>query len=49
MGVEGVCLICHGSSKARDIKSAIRGAQELIKRGIADKIRERLSQLNLKS
>jgi fatty acid/phospholipid biosynthesis enzyme len=42
-------LICHGSSRAKDINSAIRGAKELIERGIVDKIRERLSQLSLKS
>jgi len=49
LGVEGICLICHGSSRAKDMKSAIRAAKELMERGIVDKIRERLSQLNLKS
>ena len=49
LGVEGVCLVCHGSSRAKDIKSAIKGAKELIEKGIVNKIRERLSQLNLKS
>lgn len=47
LGVEGVCLICHGKSKSRDIKSAILRAKELVERGILEKIRERLSHLSL--
>jgi glycerol-3-phosphate acyltransferase PlsX len=47
LGVEGVCLICHGKSKARDIKSAILRAKELVERGILEKIRERLSRFSL--
>ncbi len=49
LGVEGVCLICHGKSRAKDIKSAIVGASELIEKKILDKIRERLSGLNLEN
>lgn len=47
LGVEGVCLVCHGKSKARDIKSAIVRAKELVEQGILEKIRERLSPLSL--
>ncbi|MEN3202502.1 MAG: phosphate acyltransferase PlsX [Atribacterota bacterium] len=49
LGVEGVCLICHGKSKARDIKSAILRAKELVEQGILEKIRERLSHFSLES
>jgi len=46
LGVEGVCLICHGKSKAKGIKSAILKAKELAENGIVLAIRERLSKLN---
>lgn len=49
LGVEGVCLICHGKSKARDIKSAILRARELVEQGILEKIRERLAHFSLES
>ncbi|MBL8850510.1 MAG: phosphate acyltransferase PlsX [Planctomycetaceae bacterium] len=29
LGVDGICLICHGSSDARSIANALRGAQTL--------------------
>lgn len=45
LGVEGVCLVCHGKSKARDIRSAIVRARELVEKGILHKIKERLSKL----
>ena len=45
LGVEGVCLVCHGKSKARDIRSAILRASELVEKGILDKIKERLSKV----
>lgn len=45
LGVEGICLVCHGKSKARDIRSAIFRARELVEKGILHKIKERLSKL----
>jgi phosphate acyltransferase len=38
LGVAGYCLICHGRSDARAIKSAIRVGKQLHKSGINDKI-----------
>jgi glycerol-3-phosphate acyltransferase PlsX len=26
LGIDGICLICHGSSDARSIRNALRGA-----------------------
>ncbi len=47
LGVEGICLICHGKSNARDIKSAILRAKDLVGQKMAEKIRVGLSSLNL--
>ncbi len=47
LGVEGICLVCHGKSRSRDIKSAILSAKELIRQKIALRIRSGLSNLNL--
>jgi glycerol-3-phosphate acyltransferase PlsX len=43
MGVNGVCLISHGSSVARTITSAIRRARSFVDLGVNDAIVERLS------
>ncbi|MDK2896202.1 MAG: phosphate acyltransferase [Candidatus Atribacteria bacterium] len=48
LGVEGVCLICHGKSRARDIKSAIIRAEDLVRQGISEKIRDGISRLQLR-
>ncbi|HSV31296.1 MAG TPA: phosphate acyltransferase PlsX [Atribacteraceae bacterium] len=45
LGVEGICMICHGKSKARDIHSAIRKAKDLADQGIVKKIRTSLTSL----
>jgi len=44
LGVNGVCLICHGSSEARTIRSAIRRAQQFIRTGVNDAISTRLGE-----
>jgi len=44
LGVSGICLICHGRSDARAIKSAIRIAKKLSTSGINQKIVEKLKQ-----
>jgi len=37
LGVKGVSIICHGSSKAKAIKNAIRVAQDCVKNNFVDK------------
>jgi glycerol-3-phosphate acyltransferase PlsX len=39
LGVNGICIICHGSSDERSIYSAIRIALEIEKAGVTDAIR----------
>lgn len=45
IGVNGVCIICHGSSEARTIKAAIRNAREYVSTGVNAAIVERLTEL----
>lgn len=44
MGIDGTCIICHGSSDARAIKNAIIRAKHQVKTCINDKIVESLQQ-----
>lgn len=44
LGVNGVSVICHGSSKARTIKNAIFACKKFAAKQINNKIIERLSQ-----
>ncbi len=44
LGVNGVCLICHGSSQARTITNAVRAARRLVAQNINVAISEYLSQ-----
>lgn len=46
LGVNGVCVICHGSSEARTIRNAIRNAREYVKAGVNHAIVERLGALD---
>jgi len=46
LGVEGICLICHGKSNARDITSAIWRAKDLVEQKMDEKIKKGLSHLN---
>ncbi len=39
LGVEGVCIISHGSSSARAIKYAISAASEMVSHGLVDQVR----------
>ena len=43
LGVDGICIIAHGSSSAKAIKNAIRVAMESIKTRINPKIVEELA------
>lgn len=43
LGVGGYCLICHGKSKARAIKNALRVGKQLVNSGVNQKIVERVA------
>ncbi|MCZ6836593.1 MAG: phosphate acyltransferase PlsX [Planctomycetota bacterium] len=45
LGVNGVCLICHGSSQARTIANGIRAAREFVQSGVNDAIVEQLGAM----
>lgn len=38
LGIDGVCIICHGVSNSKAIKNALRAANEFVKKGINKKI-----------
>jgi glycerol-3-phosphate acyltransferase PlsX len=42
LGVDGICLICHGSSDARSVANALQGAAVLHKRNVNGQISEAL-------
>ena len=44
LGVNGICIICHGASHRRGIANAIRVAAEFARARINDRITERISQ-----
>jgi len=43
LGVNGVCIIGHGSSNATAVANAVRTAGEAVRHGIIDKIREQVA------
>lgn len=45
LGVNGVCVICHGSSEPRTIASAVRNTHEYVARHVNDEIVHRLAQV----
>lgn len=47
LGVNGVCMICHGSSEARTIRSAIRNAREYVQANVNEAIVARLAELEV--
>lgn len=42
MGVKAPFIICHGNSKAKDIKSALRVAKELTEKDVVGRIRKEI-------
>jgi len=44
LGVDGTCMICHGSSDARAIKNAIKKARDQVKSNVNDKISQELQK-----
>jgi len=49
LGVNGICIICHGSSDAEAIRNAIRVATDLRKKQINDRIIETVRSVKSKS
>lgn len=45
LGVDGVCLICHGSSDARTIKNAVRVTRDFIRSNLIKIMAERLTEV----
>jgi len=45
LGVNGVCVICHGSSEAKTIRNAIRNARDYVKAEVNSAIVARLAEL----
>ncbi len=45
LGVNGVCVIAHGSSEARTIRAAIRNSKHFVKAGLNDAIVKRLAEV----
>jgi glycerol-3-phosphate acyltransferase PlsX len=43
LGVDGVCIISHGSSSARAVVSAVRVAHDLASGGLVDELRRTVS------
>lgn len=43
LGVDGVCIICHGKSSPKAIKNAVRLASRMVKEKINEHIKEELS------
>jgi glycerol-3-phosphate acyltransferase PlsX len=46
LGIDGVSIICHGSSSPKAIKNAVIVAMEMVRHRIADNIREELASNN---
>ena len=44
LGVNGVCIICHGSATARSIHSAIRIAKQIVSADVVEAIRSSIEQ-----
>ncbi|MCL4439703.1 MAG: hypothetical protein M1609_03650 [Firmicutes bacterium] len=47
LGLNGICIISHGSSNAHAIKNAIRVAKECVENRVVDAIRESLENTSM--
>jgi glycerol-3-phosphate acyltransferase PlsX len=43
LGVDGVCIISHGSSSAKAVVNAVRVAHDMVSRGLVDEMRRAVS------
>ena len=46
LGIDGVCVICHGSSSAKAIKNAINLAVRIVNSGVNNQIKYQLQEMN---
>jgi glycerol-3-phosphate acyltransferase PlsX len=46
LGLNGVCIICHGSSSSKAIKNAVRVAADMVRHRISDNIRNEIAIFN---
>ncbi len=44
LGVNGICIICHGSSRARAVKNAVRVAKECVERKVVECIKKSIGE-----
>ena len=44
LGVNGVCIICHGASQRRGLANAVRVARDIVEARINERITERIAQ-----
>jgi glycerol-3-phosphate acyltransferase PlsX len=46
LGVDGVCIISHGSSSARAIVNAVRAASDAVAHGLVAQVRESVTRVD---
>jgi glycerol-3-phosphate acyltransferase PlsX len=39
LGVDGVCIISHGSSSARAVVNAVRVGRDMVEKGLVERLR----------
>ncbi len=44
LGVDGVCIICHGSSKAKAIKNAVAAAVKTVRENVVEAIKKEIAK-----
>ncbi|MEN0021274.1 MAG: phosphate acyltransferase, partial [Planctomycetota bacterium] len=44
LGVNGTCIIAHGSSEARTIRAAIRNTRAFVESGVNAQIKQRIAE-----
>jgi glycerol-3-phosphate acyltransferase PlsX len=45
LGLQGVCIISHGSSSAKAIVNAVKVAKDMVESGLVDKVQEAVSSV----
>ena len=44
LGINGICIIAHGSSSSKSIRNAIRVAREMVRKDLNRHVAEKLAQ-----
>ncbi len=47
LGINGVCIICHGTSQAKAIKNAIRAARECVEMDVVNSIKRSIGEKSI--